>query len=352
MKSTRPNTIIARFNLNLIQHKWRVVVSALFLAWAMPSQADILTVDGSDSVVDGFTGNGQCSLPEAIENANAVGAPNSDCPSGSVFGDVIEITTDIALTTTIDATDGNTGTESITSEITINGNGHTLKRDSALPACTGGIVSTNFRLLRVTTGGDLTVNNLNLENGCAQGNGTTGGGGIFSDNDLTINNSTFYQNKADTDLNGEGGAIMNYGGTLTVANSTFSANQASFGGAIENRNSGLASINNSTFYNNTGVAVDNFGGTVETLSNSFFFSNTGTDCSGVAPSVNDNDNINDGSCAASVGLVTAADININLLDNGCTTPGSGGCVKTHALPLASVALDIGGCERRASRCSK
>ena len=78
-----------------------------------------------------------------------------------------------------------------------------------------------------------------------------------------------------------GGGLDNEGGTVTISNSTFSGNSASYGGGLENGN-GTVSISNSTFSGNSapgpaalasGGGLDNFGGTLS-ISNSTFSGNS------------------------------------------------------------------------------
>ncbi len=94
---------------------------------------------------------------------------------------------------------------------------------------------------------------------------------------MTVDNSTFTNNKATT---GYGGAIYNeYMATLTVNSSTFTNNTANYGGAIDNE-SGTLTVNSSTFTNNKattgyGGAIFNFDGTL-TVNSSTFTNNTAT----------------------------------------------------------------------------
>jgi len=78
-----------------------------------------------------------------------------------------------------------------------------------------------------------------------------------------------------------GGGLDNEGGTVTISNSTFSGNSASYGGGHEH-GYGTVSISNSTFSGNSapgpaalasGGGLDNFGGTLS-ISNSTFSGNS------------------------------------------------------------------------------
>ena len=97
---------------------------------------------------------------------------------------------------TIINTFGQTGLPAITSTITISGNGATILRDPTMP---------NFRLLYVGSTGNLTLQNLTLQNGLAQGGngfecsgGAAGmGGAIFNDRgNLTLKKVTLLENVA------------------------------------------------------------------------------------------------------------------------------------------------------------
>ncbi len=136
---------------------------------------------------------------------------------------------------------GKTGLPYITTPIIINGNGATIAGQSN-PA-------NPFRLILVdgnTTGntGKLTLNNLTLTGGRTEAF-VGGKNGIYEDGGaivnyrgtLTATNVTFTNNFADDD----GGALINIEGTATLTNSTFTGNIAAGdddtndgGGAIEN----------------------------------------------------------------------------------------------------------------------
>jgi hypothetical protein len=109
------------------------------------------------------------------------------------------------------------------STLTINGNGFTLDGASS------------FQILSVISGATLNLQFLTLKDGSVTGSG----GAILNDGTLTVTNSTLSANQATGALGlGFGGAIRN-DGTLTVTNSTFSGNQANAGvgaagGAIYN----------------------------------------------------------------------------------------------------------------------
>jgi large repetitive protein len=106
------------------------------------------------------------------------------------------------------------------------------------------------RLFEIENGGILTLNNITLTKGFADGDG----GAIYSSGALTINNSRFLDNQ--TTLNGNGGALIAFG-ALTITNSEFAYNQAANGGAIYPTGArAVATITGSSFHDNAAVATN------------------------------------------------------------------------------------------------
>lgn len=106
------------------------------------------------------------------------------------------------------------------------------------------------RLFEVSSGGRLTLDNITVTKGYADGDG----GAIYSAGTLTINNSKFLANQ--TTLNGNGGALISFG-TLTVNNSEFANNQAANGGALYPTGAhAVATITNSSFHDNAALATN------------------------------------------------------------------------------------------------
>lgn len=111
-------------------------------------------------------------------------------------------------------------------------------------------------------GGISNLGSLTITHSKVQGNSTPGdGGGIENDQNATlvIDNSLVTGNYA----GGEGGGVYNLG-TVTLLNSTFSANDAASGGAIYNDANAVSNITNSILYGDEGVEIVNnaFGGGV------------------------------------------------------------------------------------------
>ncbi|MFK8013377.1 MAG: choice-of-anchor Q domain-containing protein, partial [Marinicellaceae bacterium] len=339
-------------------------LTVLLLIISQYASASIISVDAPTGVIN--DSDGLCSISEAIVNANNDFATYMECTAGN-GADTIEIQQNIILTefNSTDANDGNSGLPVIDSEIIINGNGFLVERDNNL-SCN--LNDTNeageFRLLHNI--GVLTVQNIKLYNGCADGSFSQSlGGGIlntgtlsiidsqFSQNSanewggvllnygliIEISNSTFYFNTAN-----QGGALVNSGtGSITeITNSTFSANMAtSTAGAILNLNGGMINhISNCSFVNNTStgstsVIQNNSNATITNLTNSLFKNNSGTrECANFGGDFNGFNNITDNSssfCPGDIGSLTPLTVGF-LTDNG-------GPTLTHALREGSEALD-------------
>jgi hypothetical protein len=179
-----------------------------------------------------------CTLVDAITAANSSVATGG-CPAGSepfpasgVSGaDTIVLPTRSTQTLT-SVVINNTGMPLVTSIITINGNGSTIRRDPAAP---------QFRILNVDTTGSLTLREATVSGGLVS---VPSGGGIRNDGTLVIVNSTVSGNSAP---NTSGGGVAN-SGTMTLTNSTVSGNSAKFGGGVWSN--GTLSLINSTITDN------------------------------------------------------------------------------------------------------
>ncbi len=197
-----------------------------------------------------------CTLADAISAANS-GSPYGACPAGNPDADKITLTADVTLSDELPA---------ITSEITIDGAGHTISG------------ANEFRIFTVAPG-PLTVNDITLTDGSAPsgaaihslggtiilnrsvvtGNEVVGnflayGGGIGCfPCSLSINDSVISNNSASN----EGGGIFfhNFGETnaLQIRNSIVTGNSANWGGGLHISNSSgfeNATISNSMIFNN------------------------------------------------------------------------------------------------------
>jgi len=193
--------------------------------------------------------DGQCSLVEAIVNANDDANTYVDCASGA-GPDTIELPAGLyALNAVHHVGNGNNGLPSITSAITIDGNGASVTQ-MARSATSPGL---QIRIFHVVAGGDLTLNDLTVSNGAA----TTGagGGGIRNDGGVvTLNRCTLTHNTAQS---GNGGGILNVRGAVRIDHSTVRDNIAvdGIGGGIFNEN-GNVTINGSAISLNAAVNAE------------------------------------------------------------------------------------------------
>ena len=195
------------------------------------------------------------------------------------------------------------GLPAIQIRLTINGNGATIRRRNTE-------ATPRFGIFVVYETFSLTLNDLTLRNGSTPyfgfcdpcgpavenergsvvlnnvtfSNNTSGAVKNLDDGTLTVANSTFSHNEA----LGGGGGISNLGGTVTVASSTFSDNLGignspeGYGGAIYNY--GTLSVSSSTFSHNStngyGGAISNAG--ILTITGSTFSGSTADYGGGIA----------------------------------------------------------------------
>jgi large repetitive protein len=152
----------------------------------------------------------------------------------------------------------------ISGNVTIVGNGATISANGD-----------GFAFFDVNPGAELTLSGVTLQY-ADQTSGGGNGGAILNDGTLSVDQVTFAGNYAGTD----GGAIDNAddsGSTVTAIDSTFSSNNAEYGGAIETGyDGGSLTVIGSTFTSNgaeLGGAIDNdddtSGGTLSVTSSTF-----------------------------------------------------------------------------------
>lgn len=219
------------------------------------------------NVITPIDGDSECSLIEAIVNANdtTTGQPYLDCAAGNPSGpDTITLAGNTYTFTGIDNIDyGPTALPTISSTVTIQGNGATLQRNGAAPS---------FRLMAVGASGDLTLDNVAVIGGAS----VAKGGGIYSyGGGLTLTNNSIISGNTAT---GGGGGVANYSynnpATVTIENSTISGNGALYGGGVYNAsyyNAASVSLSNSTVSGNTapgpggGMLNLSYGASAETI---------------------------------------------------------------------------------------
>ena len=155
-------------------------------------------------------------LIAAIQNANKTG------------GDTIALSPGVSydFTSADNSTNGANALPVITSNITIIGFGNTIDRSTApsvLP----------FRLFDVAGGGSLTLGDVTLTGGVAQGTGVAAqGGAIYSAGKLNLTGVTVKSNTAQGSIGASayGGGLYAAAGSVTLSNDTLSGNNALGGG--------------------------------------------------------------------------------------------------------------------------
>ena len=248
-------------------------------------------------------GDGFCSLIEAINNANAdADTSGGDCPAGSGPDTVhLAAAATYALATVNNSTDGDNGLPSITSVIEVTGNGSIIERSLA-----GGTPA--FRLLHVSPGASLTLNDLTLRNGLSS-------------------------------AGGQGGAIRNQGGTLVLNGCVVRDNRAvsSSGGAIYNRagvsNASVLLVNSQVISNTADVsggglytvASSNLTATL-TISNSLVNYNRAIETAGGIRSTAVSGSSNYGNFVN----VLSSEVSHNVTTNAAVMVGGGGIINNYA----------------------
>ncbi len=180
--------------------------------------------------------DGQCSLIEAMINANQDDAIYANCAAGAGADTIIlPLGSTHTLTETYGSVDSLIGLPPITSTITISGNDATIERVSADP----------FSILYVNEEGDLTLQETTITGGYSD---ITGGGAIYNAaGAISLEDSTVFSNTAVF-----GGGIFNLAGQLDVTDSLISGNTALvFGGGIFNT-SGIVTLTHSIVSDNVG----------------------------------------------------------------------------------------------------
>ena len=242
---------------------------------------------------DGFNDiyvDSTCTLRQAIITANDQ-STQQECELG--------VTDDVAIDAiwlTQDATVTQGSQITVSSKITVEGQGHSVTRTAGTDRIFLVNSSANFRLRNVTIsggnpggdGGAINVQGgagIHLENCVIRDNTSTNetGGGIYFHSNhgtSTIDRCYFFNNRAGDD----GGAIYFSAGTLTITNSTFESNNAAnSGGAIE-VGGGQTTMSHNTVWNNTSnthnltTAIHHTGGTLY-----LFNSIIGRDAAGGGP---------------------------------------------------------------------
>lgn len=238
-----------------ISPKKGVLASALIAAFtAGAAGASTIAVDGS-----------VCTLGQAILAANtdlAVGG----CSAGLGI-DTLVLGADLVLSAPVTSAieGGPSGLPEVSSTIEIAaGAGSRIERQLDLPC--GSAEPSAFRLLTVAAGGDLTLNGLSLRNGCvapAEASAIASGGAVLVlpggaleivDCDLSANVARGGPEGVEPAGAARGGAVAVLGGTLAIAGSLFSENEAAGfdgrGGAVAVEAGTVDAIEGSRFEGN------------------------------------------------------------------------------------------------------
>ncbi len=147
----------------------------------------------------------RCSLRMALDAVNAAGGGAIRLAPGSVHS--------LAGVATVNGLEGGSGLPSVTTEVTIEGNGAVVERSTAAG-------TPPFRVFHVASQGRLTLRDLTVRNGLTASH--TDGGGLWNTGTLLLERVTVTGNTAGDD----GGGIRN-DGVLRMAGSFVVANRAS-----------------------------------------------------------------------------------------------------------------------------
>lgn len=227
---------------------WSLSMASAALLFALagaPAWADTITVNS----LSGGVGGPGCTLRDAITAANADAARGGCVHSGAAGADTILLPAGgtISLTMADNIANQANGLPSITSDITIEGNGTTVER--------GAQASNRFRLMHVGESGVLALSKVTMRAGANDGSQSEGGGAIHNRGTAVVRDSVFTGNFAE----GAGGAIQNRG-SMRILGSTISGNSTGvIGGGLSNSGSGTLSVYDSRIERNKAdIAGDAF----------------------------------------------------------------------------------------------
>lgn len=255
--------------MKIIRHSlYKYAVSAAFLVFGTTHAATITVT----SVADNLIADGNCTLREAVGNANGANQLNPDCAEGGVEDQIVF---DPAI-------DGNTieitGSEiSVLGPLHVAGNGNFQFNDpdnpedieltGAATTLSGGdsqrIFRTNFSFGDPTV---LTLSNLALQNG----GGVSSGGAIYLEDETEFNGDAIVIRDSQTqDMPGttttSGAAILVDGATANLVRAVIVGNavtptdgSGSQGGAIKVQSGGQLTINHSLFTRNQATTSNAF----------------------------------------------------------------------------------------------
>lgn len=223
-------------------------IGAFESALTLPPQTIFVDAVSGVGVVP-IQADGLCSLREAIENANS-GGVHADCETGGGIDTIVLPVAAVFTLADAHVSDsfGSTGLPYAVTPFIIAGQGATIQRSTAT-ACnvnqTG--VAGELRLLAITSAGaSVTLEDLTLANGCADGPGDDAaftGGAVLNLGEVILRRSTIRDSQASL-----GGGVANLGATR-IESSTLSGNSATGGGAVFV--AGSMTVSNSTLSGNS-----------------------------------------------------------------------------------------------------
>ena len=200
-----------------------------------PQSGPNFVVNQTDDHDDGTCGTTDCTLREAVGAANRNGAGTDTISFSALFDTAQTITLKPALSEI-----------AITASVTIDGPGARLLTVDAANANRVFGIGAGNTWQTGPPGSTTTISGLTLVKG--RNGDSNGGGALFNEDTVTLNNCTLSGNTA-----GRGGAISNKG-TLTLNSCTLSGNTSrNSGGAIYN--SGTLTLNSCTLSGNTAGAL-------------------------------------------------------------------------------------------------
>ena len=200
-----------------------------------PQSGANFVVNQTDDHDDGTCGTNDCTLREAIGAANRNGAGTDTISFSALFDTAQTITLKPALSEI-----------AITASVTIDGPGARLLTVDAANANRVFGIGAGNTWQTGPPGSTTTISGLTLVKG--RNGDSNGGGALFNEDTVTLNNCTLSGNTA-----GRGGGVSNKG-TLTLNSCTLSGNTSrNSGGAIYN--SGTLTLNSCTLSGNTSDAL-------------------------------------------------------------------------------------------------
>jgi hypothetical protein len=229
-----------------LQRQWKKSLAGIALLLALgqtPALAATINVGGD------------CTLGRAITSANNDASPQGFCTPGSGADRIVLPANSTHTLTTVNNTAlyGSSGLPVIRSDITIDGNGSTIRRAPSAPA---------FRIFTVAGNGDLTLRRTRVSGGRSVG--------IFNIGSVTLTNSTISGNTG-TGVFDSYVCCEDYG-ELTAINSTISGNSGL--GVLDLEAAGVTLLNSTVSGNGRGgVAVSTL--TDLTMANSTVSGNKG-----------------------------------------------------------------------------